>query len=281
MKHWLAAGALLTATFSARGPAQNTLFVETFSAGIPASWTHFALGTPFDPWRPGFSPVTSSPDIYHEWFCNNGFSSRNNILMSSPIDLTGFTRVDFSCVQHQLFPANRLLNRVEVSTNSGSSFTPIYTETGTWSGAGTIQVSLDAFAGLPNVRVAFHYMGTIANEWRIDDVRITTPQPILNIVGLTAAGTASFPVTGATAGALVVFGLSISGSGPTPTPFGAIGLTPPICLLPLQIADASGAASSTLAIPAAASGIVLYAQAGVFSLAGTANFSNWRRGIVQ
>lgn len=272
-------GALL-ALIPACAQAQGVLFAEHFAAGIPATWANIHLGIAMDPWAAGTSPATSSPDVFHEWFCNHGGLNRDNVLMTPPIDLSGFTRADFFCVQHQMFPLLRSVNRVEVSTDGGTSFTMLYDETGTWSGPGIIQASLDAYAGLPDVRIAFHYIGAVANEWRVDDVMVTTPQPVLDITGLTAGGTATFQCTALAPGALTVFGLSVAGGGPLPSPFGTIGLTPPIELLPV-VAGASGAAAVTLSIPTAAIGIAVYAQALEWPVTGAIRLSNWRSATVQ
>jgi hypothetical protein len=274
---------LAVVALAAVAPAlgQQILFAENFAAGIPPTWSHLALGVPIDPWSAGTSPATQSADVFHEWFCLHGGQNRNNILLTPPIDLRGFTRVDFSCVQHQTFPLLRSVNRVEVSTDGGQTFVMVYEENGTWSGPGTIQVSLDAFAGAADLRIGFHYEGAVANEWRIDDVRVTSPQPGLAVQGLTAGGTASFVADGCTPGAFVVFGLSIAGPGPLPSPWGPVGLTPPIELLPAQIASGSGTATATLPIPAAAVGIPLFAQAVDFPLAGPIRLSNARAATVQ
>jgi hypothetical protein len=272
---------LLIASFAVPGAAQNVLFAENFDAGIPAAWSNRHLGPQMDPWYPGTSPATGSPDVYHEFFCMHGGVFRNNMLVSPRIDLTGFTRADFSCAQIQVLPLQRVSNRVEVSTDGGNTFALLYEETGTWIGPGTIQANLDAYAGLPDVRVAFHYQGAFANEWRIDDVRVTTPQPVLEIGGLTAGGTATFSFGGGTPGALVVMAISLTGTGPVPTPFGSVHLSPPIGVLPLQIAGPGGGASAALAIPAWAAGIVVHAHAGELLPGGGANLSNRRTATVQ
>ena len=277
----LSVGALLLASLAASALAQNVLFSESFTNGIPAGWTHRALGTLIDPWSPGISPVTSSPDVFHEYFCAHGFFFRDNALVSPRIDLSGFLRAGFSCVQHQTYPLQRYSNRVEISTNGGQTFALLYAETGTWSGPGAINVNLDAWAGLPDVRIAFHYQGTIANEWRIDDVRITTPQPVLAINGVVAGAPTTFAWNGGTPGAFVVMAISFHGSGPLPTPFGLIHLSQPILSLPFQIADAAGNAASTHTFPAWATGIQIHSHAGELLANGSVNLSNWRMVTLQ
>jgi hypothetical protein len=265
---------------SAAGLAQNVLFAEDFTNGIPATWSNRHLGIAMDPWRPGIGPTTSSPDVFHEWFCAHGFYFRDNLLVTPRIDLSGFSRVDFSCTQHQTSPLQRNVNRVEVSTDGGQNFTVVYTETGTWSGPGTIQVRLNAYAGLPDVRIAFHYQGTIANEWRIDDVRVTTPQPVHSVSGLTAGNTATLSLSGTAPNIGVLMGMSLSGPGPVPTPYGNVGLTPPVSLHFL-ITNAIGSTSMTIPVPASALGITLFSQAAALFSNGHIDLSNSRITMVQ
>lgn len=272
----LSAGMLLALLTFPAVAQNNILFAEDFNSGIPAGWTHRMLGASLDPWYAGTSPATNSPDVFHEWYCAHGTYFRNNVLISPRIDLTGFSRVDFSCVQYQWLPQYRFSNRVEVSTNGGQSFQLLYAETGTWSGPGTINASLDAWAGLPDVRIAFHYQGVVANEWRIDDVRVTTPQPILDVNGGSAGATTTFAVNGCAPGAFVLIAVSFHGNSPLPTPYGIVHLSPPIHTLPFQFANGSGHASSTHSFPAWATGLFVHAHAGQMLGNGSVTFSNWR-----
>jgi hypothetical protein len=269
------------AALASASPAQRILFSENFDNGLPATWTNFVLDTPLDPWSAGVSPASGSPDVFHDWFCDRGGLNRRNLLMSPRIDLSGLWRADFSCKQYQMNPTLRSQNLVQVSTDAGNTFTTLYDETGLWSGAGTIQFSLDAYAGLPDVRIAFLYEGAIANEWRIDDVRVTTPQPQLDIQGLNAGATATFDFREGVPGGLVVFAFSITGGGPLPTPFGPVGLTPPIETLAIRGVDPTGSATATIALPAAALGIALWAQAGELRADGSVQLSNHLSGTIQ
>lgn len=273
--------AVLGVLLAAPAAAQNVLFAEDFDAGIPGTWSQLHLSSILDPWYPGTSPATSSPDVFHEYFCAHGFFFRDNVLLSPPIDLRGYSRVDFDCVQHQLFPLQRVYNKVEVTTNGGGSYTVIHDERGTFSGPGTIHASMDAFAGMANVQVAFHYKGTVANEWRIDDVRITSPQPRLSIDNLAGGATATFTVAEAGAGDLVVFGLSLGGSGPFPTPFGVVQLTPPVHVLTIRFADPAGSAAYNLPIPASVTGASVFFQAADLRPDNSVVFSNWLARTVQ
>src|SRR5262245_17147963 len=216
---------------------QNVLFSEGFTAGIPATWSHLTLATSVDVWSPGLDPITNNPTAFHEWFCHSGLDFRDNILVTPRIDLSGFTFAEFRCKQHQIFPLQRMLNRVEVSTNGGLTFTPVYTETGTWSGPGFINISLNQWAGLSDVRIGFHYQGFVANEWHIDDVRVTTPQSVLDVQNVVAGFPTNYSITGAEPISIVAIGVSLAGAGPIPTPWGTLYLTPEIFIPGFIITD--------------------------------------------
>src|SRR5690606_33511610 len=143
--------------------------------------------THLDPWHPGSGAVDGTGDAHHEFFCTNGFTMRDNVLLSPVVDLGGVTAAFLEFGQHQQFPASRLYNAVVVTTDGGQSFQVVYQETGTWSGFGFVKIDLSAFAGNANVQVGFHYRGTVANGWSIDNVRITT-SPLEHVVTNLVAG---------------------------------------------------------------------------------------------
>jgi hypothetical protein len=253
---------------------QLTFYQENFNSGIPAGWTQVFMGFA-EPWywsSPGV--INGSPDVFYEWFCNIGFLFRDTILRSPSIDLSGLTNATFQCWQNQLFPLQRFYNGVKVTTNNGASYTEIYQETGTWSGNGSIQVNLNAFAGQSNVRLAFHYQGAIANEWRIDDVKILTTNPIYSITGLAANQTATFSVTGAAAGNAIVMGYSLAGGGPIPTAYGNVNLSDPIVILSVLTADGAGQASYSAVVPPGTTGLVVHSQAAEVHVDGSLDLSN-------
>jgi hypothetical protein len=85
--------------------------------------------------------------------------------------------------------------------------------------------------------------------------------PSYAITGLVGGGTATLTVTNATAGGSVLIGYSLTGAGPTNTPFGLVDMSAPITQLPTLTADAAGVASMSTAVPGRASGFTLYSQA--------------------
>jgi hypothetical protein len=254
---------------------QNVFYEETFNSGPPATWSQVFMGFA-EPWYwESVGGLTNgSPDIFYEFYCNNGSSFRNTILRSPSIDLSGLSNATFQCQQVQLYPFARVYNGVKVTTNNGASYTQIYQETGTWSGFGTIQVPLNAYAGNPNVRLAFHYQGAVANEWYVDDVRILTTNPVYTIANLAAGQTATFTVSGAAPGNPIPIGVSFVGAGPIPTPYGNLNLTPPILLLAALVAGPTGQATLSLPLPPGVQGAVVYTQATEINTDGSLDLSN-------
>ncbi len=91
------------------------------------------------------------------------------------------------------------------------------------------------------------------------------------IGGLVGGGTATLTVSGATAGGGVLIGYSLTGPGPTMTPFGLVDMSPPITSLPTLTANGSGVASMSTAVPGRASGYTVYSQAADLSTSALTN----------
>ncbi len=167
----LLAGALGAPTAS----AQTVLFEENFDAGIPANWANIQLGYHGDIWESGFKLVNGSKDVYHEGWCDHGFYFRDNILRSPPIDLTGVTNVTFEAEQFQSLAHLMFYNAIEVSTDGGATYEVLHKLVSPPNGFSKITANMDAYAGLPDVRIALHYKGYATNNWSVDSIRVTTP----------------------------------------------------------------------------------------------------------
>ncbi len=246
--------------------AQHVLFEEDFELGIPATWRNIRLSYQGDRWRSGFNLVDGTGAVNHEWFCDYGFFFRDNILLSPPIDLSAVTKAYVEFGQWQKFPLSRNYNGVEITTNGGLSYSVVYQEQGTWSGFGSTKIDISAFAGQSNVQVAFHYRGTVANDWTIDNVRVTTSPVVHRVINLMQGQMATFSVTRATPGNWVLIVLSLTGAGPLPTNWGNVNLSPPCLLFPVLIADANGNAGSSVPVPPGWAGVKVYSQAVEFGL---------------
>jgi|FLOH01.1.fsa_nt_gi hypothetical protein len=95
--------------------------------------------------------------------------------------------------------------------------------------------------------------------------------PQYAITGLVGGGSATLTVSGATAGGGVLIGYSLSGAGPTATPFGPVDMSPPITQMPVLTANGAGVAAMTTGVPNRASGFTVYSQAADLSSAALSN----------
>lgn len=278
--HGSAAAFLFLLVSSTPVLAQNVVFEEGFDGGMPAGWTNIYVSGS-DLWAPGFAQVNGTPDFHHQAWCTNGFSFRDNNLVSRPIDLSGLTRATLTFEQFHQYAVSMYFNAVEVSTDGGQTFTVLHQLSAPADGFSVLQLDMDAYAGLPSVRIGFHYRGYAANGWSIDNVRILTSNPLLAIQNLVAGSTATVSVTGAEPGHLVHVGVSLAGPGPTFTPFGPVNLSPPIRRIAVRSADASGNVTLSLPVPPSLAGRTLYAHAVELWAGGGGEPSNSLVQIVQ
>jgi hypothetical protein len=96
----------------------------------------------------------------------------------------------------------------------------------------------------------------------------------LSSTGLTAGATTTVSTTGGTPGTLVYVCYSLTGGGPTATPYGMADLSKPIRALKTQTADAAGETSLDRGIPAGWAGQMVYMQALNVTGPGAGVFSN-------
>jgi hypothetical protein len=89
----------------------------------------------------------------------------------------------------------------------------------------------------------------------------TTGGPALRVLNLVAGETASLTVAGVTPLASQVIGLSLTGPGPVPTPYGSLLLSAPVVVLPPVPADASGASLQPIPVPPGTTGLPVWFHA--------------------
>ncbi|KAA3610821.1 MAG: hypothetical protein DWQ01_07895 [Planctomycetota bacterium] len=121
-----------------------------------------------------------------------------------------------------------------------------------------------------------------ATGFDFDEILIDTPsvRPIYSIGNLVAGSVATLDIINATPGSTVLIGYSVTGAGPTTTPFGDVAMSPPILQLPPQTADVNGEVHLPVGVPISALGLTLYTQAGELS-GGGAILSNALAEVVQ
>lgn len=145
-----------------------------------------------------------------------------------------------------------------VSVNPGQTYWIEYADAGVNSICFQGNLGFDAYTG-----GEFYYQGApfVVPGW---DLAFRTwtdgGGPNYTITNLVAGQTAVFAVSNATPGGSVRIGYSLTGAGPTLTPFGSVDMSAPISTLAFLTADAAGNASFSPTVPGGAAGLTLYTQ---------------------
>ncbi|MGB0952483.1 MAG: choice-of-anchor J domain-containing protein [Planctomycetota bacterium] len=256
--------------------AQTTYLSEDFDAGLipPAGWTN--VNNNGSTGGTGWEADLLLGRAWHQ----DEFAtpSSDNTLVSPVMDLSGATNV-YLHFDGETRWANYLANHptsvgdgistMEVSTDGGLTWTVVWTDTSTATGSAleaySPTVDLSAYAGNASVQIGIHFFGTFAQEWWVDNVVVddqsgTGGGLVYSITGLVAGGVANFSVSGATPGGTVLLGYSLTGAGPTATPYGSVDMTAPINTLASLTADINGDAAFAPTVPGGAAGATLYTQ---------------------
>ncbi len=242
----------------------QTLLSEDFSAGVPPSgWIHTNDS--------GIGWLWDDAGL-QAWHDDEVIGTADNSLVTPVLDLERMSKVwlhfdgktnyaDF--MANHPFSVGDGVNTVEISLDGGTSWTVVWTDT-TEDNLKPYKahVDLSAYAGSLLFEIRFHYYGTFAQEWFIDNVVVddTPPAPIYSNTGLYAGVGVTLTVTGATPSSPVALAYSLTGPGPTATIYGMVDLSPPIISIPPITADAAGTATKDTFVPMAALGIMIYSQ---------------------
>ncbi|MCP4093521.1 MAG: hypothetical protein GY747_08730 [Planctomycetes bacterium] len=285
----------LTAVALLAGSASAQILSEDFSSGImpPAGWTYSSPNPTEAGWIPGYLDHTGIDHTGWAWhedeFSSNGTSDSH--MISPAMDLSSSLNTAMSFDGHTLYAvylANHPtsygdgVSTVEVTTDGGVTWTIVWTDTSTLNAYPTPEmytpcIDLSAWDGMTGVQVAFHFYGTYAQEWWVDNVLVESGgcggsgSLTYAITGLVGGGSATLAVTNATPGGGVLLAYSLTGAGPTNTPFGPVDMSAPITQLPMLTANAAGTASLTTGVPARASGFTVYTQGADLSSATLTN----------
>lgn len=260
----------LAAVVALAGSASSQVLSEDFSSGVPPTgWTH----------------VNNNASSTQGWIADgvgrawhedesSSLGTSDNTLVSPIFDLTGVSGTALSfdgetnwaawLANHPTSNGDGISN-MEISTDGGATWTVVWTDTSLNSGdTYSPIVDLSSYDGMSGVQLGIHFFGTFAQEWWIDNVVIDgggSGGPVYSATGLVGGGTATLTVAGATANGNVLIGYSLTGAGPTSTPFGMVDMSAPITQLPMLTADAAGTASLSTGVPGQASGFTVYTQA--------------------
>ncbi|MCH2111434.1 MAG: hypothetical protein MK213_01135 [Planctomycetes bacterium] len=109
-----------------------------------------------------------------------------------------------------------------------------------------------------------------------DDIEITTPayRPVYSVTNVVAGATATLSIVNCTAGNPVLIGYSVSGGGPTTTPYGDVMMSLPILQLPAQSANANGEVQLSVPVPGHLSGVTVWTQCAELTGGGAGILSN-------
>ena len=255
----------LAAVVALAGSASSQILSEDFSTGVPPTgWTSSLTN--------GQGWIDGAGRAWHEDEYLGGLSS-DSMLVSPVMDFSGASgsTLTFQSETHySAYLANNPLgygdgvSSMEISTDGGLTWAMVWTDVSTVDYVVTTEsVDLSAYDGMASVQLGIHFFGTYAQEWWVDDVVVGAGGPggpAYSATGLVGGGTATLTVTGATALGNVLLGYSLTGAGPSATPFGMVDMSAPISQLPMLTADAAGTAAMSTGVPGRASGFTVYTQ---------------------
>lgn len=181
---------MLTAGLLAGTAFSQTILLETFEAGLPATWSQTTLSTDGG-WNNGTAATLSSAYwtigasnttkimATNDDDCNCNKSADR--LISPSFNLTGQTLVNLSVdlfFNKGSYQGNTEVGTIEVSTDGGTTWTVLsdLTQIATWH---TDIINLNAYAGMSDVKISFKYND--ATGWlfgmAIDNFKVYVPQP--------------------------------------------------------------------------------------------------------
>lgn len=149
--------------------AQAVLLDESFDGGSvpPAGWVELNNNV-----SPGWEAGTSRA-VHADYYGAN-----DNRLVTPALDFTTGSAFGLHLTHDQLFARYRDQNEIEVSLDGGVTFARLAVIETPVDGTGLlVELDVSAYAGLPDVRFAFRYVGDFANEWSLDRVLVDDQPP--------------------------------------------------------------------------------------------------------
>lgn len=163
--------ALACALLASPASGQTVYLDEHFDGGVfpPTDWGEWNNGISLG-WEGTASRATHA----------DYFGANDNRLLSPSLDLTAASSLGLHVVHDQLFARYRDQNEVEVTLDGGLTYTTLVAIDTPFDGMElAIDLDLGAFAGQPDLRVSFRYVGDFANEWSIDQLRVDDQPPAI------------------------------------------------------------------------------------------------------
>jgi len=201
----------------------TTILSESFNAGISAGWAQMSgppdLGRWMLPndgeirWGAAFHTNDNSGFAMTDSDLKGNGTNTVSGLRTPDFSLVGYANASMSFWHHLRIGGGGDVGIIEVSTNSGVSYTTIETYTTTQGAPAAFKntiIDLSAYAGMPTIRVRFRYLATWDYGWAIDNVHIsasaTSAITWTPATGLFLDSTAMTPYVAGT-GAAVVYAL--------------------------------------------------------------------------
>ncbi len=130
------------------------------------------------------------------------FDTIDSALVTRPVDLSGRTSAAIQWANDFIDLDSGTSGTVDVSVDGGATWTNIWQAPGDLPGPGTQIADLSFAAGRPDVLARFHYQGTWAWWWQVDDVSVgsfaCTPIPGGLVVGTVGDANTGAGLNGAT-----------------------------------------------------------------------------------
>jgi hypothetical protein len=252
--------------------ATSQVLLEDFSHGVPpADWK--SVNNAHNSMSDGWSLYYSERAGYEGHFTWDYYLE--DTLVSPAFDLVGVTVSTLTFLnecKYSIYMANHHQSigdgksDVRISTDGGWNWTELWLDTSTADGTYSVTVDLSAYDGMTGLRLGFHYFGTEAHSWYIDDVMIDGTgagggTPTLSSTPLIRGQSAAIELSHATIYGNALVAYSLTGPGPSLTRFGWVDLSPPITLLPMKLINAVGKVEISAGVPVQIASHTLYVQA--------------------
>lgn len=196
------------------------IFSQNFNSGM-GTWTVDNTGitsaSTLSPWQiqtDGYSYVNFTGTPFHTpdnsaFVLTNsdagGSGSNTESRLISPVfSLAAYSAASLSFQQwYQVWASGDANVSVDISTDGGGSYTTLQSYLGTAQGTPTAfvttNVSLNAYAGMSNLRLRFYYKSTWGYGWAVDNVAISgNPRPTYTWTGISGATGLACSICGAT-----------------------------------------------------------------------------------
>lgn len=160
----------------------QTLLTEDFQSGtLPATWTVMQTN-PVETWH------VEDPLMGTDYKATVNYdattAAQNEMLVTPSLDFTGYTNFVLKAqiglsYYWSVTPENNYDVFIKVSTDNGATWTQVWSELdlGVFTNwvMNPVSVNLVAYAGNPNVKIAFQYVGADGAALYLDNVSVTVP----------------------------------------------------------------------------------------------------------